>query len=128
MKKDIASRQEIEILVNEFYNKVRLNETLGPIFEQELHDKWDAHMEKMYRFWETVLLNVHTYSGSPFPPHAKLPIDQQHFDTWLQLFQQTLDENFSGPKADEAIWRAQKMAEMFEYKLAYIHNNRPVQL
>jgi hemoglobin len=128
MKKDIASRQEIEILVNEFYNKVRLNETLVPIFEQELHDKWDAHMEKMYRFWETVLLNVHTYSGSPFPPHAKLPIDQQHFDTWLQLFQQTLDENFSGPKADEAMWRAQKMAEMFEHKLAYIHNNRPVQL
>lgn len=78
--------------------------------------------EKMYQFWQTVLLSEHTYYGSPFPPHANLPIDQNHFERWLMLFQETLRENFFGEKANEAMWRASKMAEMFQLKIAYYQN------
>jgi hypothetical protein len=60
------------------------------------------------------LLDEHTYYGSPFMPHAKLPIGEKHFDRWLELFDQTVDEHFSGDKAYEAKWRADRLALMFK--------------
>ena len=122
MKEDIVKREDIEKMVNEFYTKVRKDDVLGKIFENIIQDRWPEHLEKMYRFWETVLLNDHTYYGSPFMPHAKLPIDKKHFDRWLELFVGTIDQNFNGKVADEAKWRAEKMAEMFNYKIQHLKN------
>ncbi|PHR46939.1 MAG: globin [Fluviicola sp.] len=118
---EIQSINEITLLVNQFYEKVKQDDLLGPIFEEVINSNWEPHLEKMYRFWETVLLNNHTYHGSPFAPHAKLPISAEHFDRWLELFLTTIDDHFVGEKADEAKWRAQKMAEMFQYKHKHIN-------
>ena len=122
MIKDITQRADIETLVNEFYAKVRKDAILGKIFEEVIQANWPEHLEKMYRFWETVLLNNHTYHGSPFMPHAKLPIGKKHFARWLELFKSTINENFDGKIADEATWRAEKMAEMFQFKIQHIQN------
>jgi len=65
-------------------------------------------------------------SGSPFLKHAKLPIEKEHFDTWIRLCNETIDMHFAGGKADEAKWRAAKMSEMFQYKLDY-YKNSPAQ-
>ncbi|WP_339926032.1 group III truncated hemoglobin [uncultured Cyclobacterium sp.] len=118
-KEDLDSIDKIRMLVDLFYGKVKQDSLIGPIFEQRIKGNWEKHLEKMYLFWQTVLLKEHTYYGSPFPPHAKLPIDKQHFDRWLFLFQETLRENFLGEKTTEALWRAAKMAEMFQIKIAY---------
>jgi len=123
VKADISNLEDIQLLVNTFYSRVRENELLGPIFNGILKDRWTEHLEKMYRFWQTILLEVPTYSGSPFPPHAKLPVSQLHFDTWLQLWHGTLDEFFAGEKAEEAKWRGARMAEMFMFKIDYYRNN-----
>lgn len=120
---DISNLEDIKLLVNTFYSRIRENELLGPIFNERIGDRWPEHLEKMYRFWQTVLLEVHSYSGSPFPPHAKLPVSQQHFDTWLNLWHTTVDEFFSGEKATDAKWRGDRMAEMFMYKIEYYRNN-----
>jgi len=121
-KREILTIKEIENLVDSFYAKVREDSSLGPIFKNQIGDNWDQHLDKMYRFWQTVLLNEHTYSGSPFAPHARLPIGKDHFDRWLGLFHETIDENFTGAKAEEAKWRAVKMAEMFQYKINHIRS------
>jgi len=118
-KKDLLNLDDIRNLVDSFYGKVRSDELLAPIFNERIRDKWPVHLEKMYRFWQTVLLGEHTYTGSPFPPHANLPVDKSHFEQWLKLFRQTLDEQFSGEKAKEAKWRADKMAEMFLLRINY---------
>lgn len=122
-KKQIEHLDDIKLLVDSFYGKVRKNELLGPIFDGVIRDRWPHHLGKMYTFWETILLGNHTYYGSPFPPHAKLPVDGEHFQEWLRLFYETLDEHFTGEKAEEAKWRAGKMAEMFQYKINYYRNN-----
>lgn len=118
-KKDIIQLEDIKLLVDSFYEKVRKDELLAPIFNQRIGDKWPEHLEKMYRFWQTVLLAEHTYNGSPFTPHANLPLDKSHFDRWVALFNETIDEQFTGEKAEEARWRATKMAEMFLYKIEF---------
>ncbi|MCF3111654.1 group III truncated hemoglobin [Niabella sp. CC-SYL272] len=118
-KNDITTIADIRLLVDRFYISVRENEQIGPIFDAVIRDQWPQHLGKMYRFWETVLLGNHTYFGSPFPPHAKLPVTREHFDTWLHIWQQTIDTYFQGAKADEAKWRAEKMAAMFLSKIEY---------
>lgn len=123
MATDILTLDDIKLLVNTFYERVRDNELLSPVFNERIQDQWPHHLEKMYRFWQTVLLDEHTYLGSPFPPHAKLHVGHEHFATWLSLFNQTVNELFTGLKAEEAKWRAGKMAEMFEAKINHVRNN-----
>tara|TARA_R110001599_G_scaffold43925_6_gene131220 strand:- start:11568 stop:11969 length:402 start_codon:yes stop_codon:yes gene_type:complete len=122
-KEDLDSLDQIIKLVDLFYGKVKEDNLIRPIFEDRIKGHWDKHLQKMYTFWQTVLLAEHTYYGSPFPPHAKLPIDKKHFERWLLLFQETLRENFFGEKATEALWRAAKMAEMFQIKIDYYRDN-----
>ena len=122
--KEIISLDDIKKLVDTFYEKVRKDELIGPIFNERIQDRWPHHLKKMYNFWQTVLLGEHTYSGSPFPPHANLPVSHQHFEKWMKLFTKTVDELFTGGKANDAKWRAGKMAEMFESKIEY-YKNRP---
>lgn len=121
--KDIENIEDIKLLVDTFYNRIQTDEMLGIIFNQNIQDRWPEHLDKMYRFWQTILLDENSYDGRPFPPHAHLPIKQIHFDHWLALFTETIDNLFTGTKAEEAKWRAQKMAVMFMSKLEYIHNN-----
>ena len=116
-KKEILTIEDIKLLVDDFYGKVRNDEMLSPIFNERIQDRWPVHLEKMYTFWQTVLLGEHTYYGSPFPPHANLPVNGEHFQRWLELFNSTVDELFSGEKATEAKWRTNKMAEMFQLKI-----------
>lgn len=121
--RDILSLDDIKNLVDSFYGKVRKDELIGSIFNERIQDRWPTHLAKMYTFWQTVLLGEHTYYGSPFPPHAQLPIEEEHFNKWLELFYETLDEHFTGKIAEEAKWRANKMAQMFQYKLQYYKNS-----
>lgn len=120
---DILNLDDVKLLVNSFYDKVRQDELLSPIFNSVIQDNWPRHLEKMYTFWQTVLLKDHTYFGSPFVPHAKLPVEQQHFTKWMELFYKTIDDEFTGEKATEAKWRAEKMAEMFLMKIRYYREN-----
>ena len=122
-KKGILVLADIKVLVDHFYGKVREDDLLAVVFYERIKNKWPEHLEKMYRFWETVLLGNHTYQGSPFAPHANLPVEKRHFERWIALFYQTIDDNFIGEVAQEAKWRAGKMAEMFLNKIEYFRNS-----
>ncbi|MBX9889324.1 MAG: group III truncated hemoglobin [Flavobacteriaceae bacterium] len=120
---DISTLEDIKSLVDTFYGHVQKDNFIGPIFNSKIGENWPDHLEKMYRFWQTILLEVHTYSGSPFPPHKHLPIDKAHFERWMKLFTETVDTLYQGPIADEAKLRAKNMAEMFNYKINYFRDN-----
>ena len=122
-KRTIDTIEDIRLLVDTFYSCIRKDTLLGPIFNDKIKDNWPTHLDKMYRFWETILLQNHTYYGSPFLPHMNLPVEQKHFTRWLSIFNETIDTNFEGERAEEAKWRAQKMAEMFVHKIEYSRKN-----
>lgn len=126
-KRDIENLDDIKELVDVFYDRIREDELLAPIFNGIIQDRWPQHLDIMYTFWQTILLGEHTYFGSPFVPHANLPVDHHHFQRWLGLFNNTVEELFEGKIADEAKWRADKMALMFETKIKYFQsNNKPL--
>ncbi len=125
-QKPILAFEDVKLLVDNFYDRVQNDDLLSPIFERVVKGNWQPHLDKMYRFWQTILLNEHTYSGSPFAAHTPLPIEKQHFNRWLELFHQTIDENFTGEKAEEAKWRADSMGQIFHHKLKFLKGNRLV--
>jgi hemoglobin len=114
---DIVTRQDLIVLVNSFYEKVKADPLLGPVFS---HVNWPRHLPIMYNFWCSMLLGEITYKGNPLQSHLHLPIGAEHFSQWLQLFKETVDENFTGEKADETKMRAQAIAGVFQHKMGLI--------
>lgn len=119
MKRDIENIDDVKLMVNTFYERIQKNDVLGPIFEERISDRWNEHLEKMYRFWQTILLEEHTYNGAPFPPHARMPIDESHFIIWVKTFITTVDDLFYGEIAEEAKKRGTLMAALFNSKLEF---------
>lgn len=121
MKKDIENREDIELLVNSFYDKIRTNEILGPIFNDVAKINWDEHLPKMYSFWASLLLGEHSFSGNPMIKHVELSkltaMTEVEFSEWLSLFYQTLDDLFAGSRADEAKTRAANIARLMLHKI-----------
>ena len=123
--RDINNRKDIELLVHCFYSKVNNDSLLSPIFNEIAAVQWEHHLPLMYDFWSTMLLGDKTYRGTPFSKHISLPINRTHFERWLQLFLETVDELFSGQVAEEAKTRARNISSVFQYKLEHIHANSP---
>ncbi len=117
MKSDITTREDIVRLVDAFYSKVQGDSLLGPVFS---HVNWPHHLPVMYSFWSSMLLGEQSYRGNPFQKHLPLPIQTDHFDQWLQLFTQTVDELFEGEKAEEIKMRAQNIAGIFQMRMGLI--------
>jgi hemoglobin len=114
---DIATEQDIKKLVDTFYQKVNEDSLLGPIFNNVAKVNWSEHLPTMYSFWSTLLFRTMTFRGQPLPKHMVLPIEKEHFERWISLFCQTVDELFSGAKAKEAKSYALSIADTFQTRL-----------
>jgi hemoglobin len=123
------SEDDIPRLVHAFYGKIRDHGELGPIFERELGGDWEPHLDKMVRFWATMVIGdqgERAYDGRPLPAHLALPdLRDHHFSQWLVLFRETVGELFPPPVAGLFIERAERMAQSFRYAIA-VHTGRPL--
>ncbi len=86
-----ADEAMIRTLVDTFYEGVRDDSLLGPIFARHIAD-WSLHLPKMYDFWSTVVLRSGRYTGRPLEAHERLPgLTEAHFDRWLDLWRRTVE-------------------------------------
>lgn len=119
MERDIRDQQDIVLFVNEFYTKVRKDALLSPVFDSKIPEEaWPSHLQRMYAFWNAILFAETGFQGNPMQKHLSLPIEEKHFGQWLNLFRQTIDENFTGAKAEEAKTRAASIANIMNFKIA----------
>ena len=112
--KDISSRDDIVSLLNEFYTKAQKDEIIGDKFT---HLNMAQHTQIIADFWDGILFGTNNYSGDPFGEHLDLKLVAIDFERWISLFNQTIDNNYSGPIADEAKHRAKTIAQVFQHKL-----------
>lgn len=122
---EIAARTGIDEallarLVRRFYDKVRADPLLGPVFAERIGD-WEPHLERMTAFWSSVALLTGRYRGRPMEKHLPLPVDADHFDRWLELFRQTARETCTPQGAAHVIERAERIAESLELGIAANH-------
>ncbi len=104
-------------MVDSFYQKVQKDALLAPVFGDQANVHWESHLPTMYSFWEKVLLGQGDYRGNPFQKHIPLKVETAHFTQWVSLFEQTVDDNFVGPTAEDAKLRANTIAHIFRSKL-----------
>ena len=80
-------RDVIENVVHSFYDAIRADEVLGPIFEARIAPaRWPTHLGVMVDFWSSVLLMTGAYKGKPVPAHRPMQLEDQHFLRWLAIF------------------------------------------
>ena len=118
---DISSRKDIELLMEKFYDKVKKNDTIGPVFNDVAKVNWAHHIPIICDFWETILLDSASYRGNVMEVHLnlnrKIILEERHFEVWLKLFSETVDENFMGDKAALAKAKAKSIAAVMQFKI-----------
>ena len=123
MKKDIESKDDIRLLINRFYEKVRIDETIGYFFSEVIPVNFEKHLPVMYEFWENILFHTGSYAGNPMKTHQQLhqlsPLNTVHFNKWLAIFKETVDELYSGNNAELIKQRAMSIATTMQLKILH---------
>jgi hemoglobin len=126
MKTDIRNREDIAALINAFYEKVKVNPTIGHFFTDVVKVDWQKHLPKMYDFWEGIVFGSSDYTGNPINVHKAVhslhKLSKPDFEEWLKLFTQTVDEMYEGGKAELIKQRALSIATVMQLKV--VHNNQ----
>lgn len=92
MARVLCTEDEITTLVHRFYDRIRSDDTLGPIFNTHISD-WDKHLNTMVQFWSSLLRGTASFNGRPMPKHAVIPgLTASMFQHWLALFDATTQE------------------------------------
>lgn len=115
---DEITEQGIAALVHRFYEKVRRDPVIGPVFNDAVDD-WDEHLQKLCAFWSSVMLTTGRYKGNPMAAHLKLPIRPEFFERWLALWQETAAELFVPDTAARFQEKAERIAESLKLGLFY---------
>lgn len=125
MTNEVCTEQEVSTLVHQFYNRIRHDDVLGPVFNEHIHN-WDEHLDVMVRFWSSLLRGTATFSGRPMPKHAVLPeLTASMFHHWLALFDLTTEELNNPDMARQAQDFARRIAR--QLWMGYQINNFPDQ-
>lgn len=111
----------IRRVVHGFYDRVRADELLGPVFEARLgNEGWPEHLAKMCDFWSSLMLRTDRYAGRPMPPHLRIAeISDDHFDRWLTLFNETLAAECDPASAELFLDFALRIARSFRMAIAF---------
>ncbi len=118
---DIVDRNDIELLVRNFYRDAAMDDLLGPVFEAA-HVKWNVHVATLIDFWAWQLLGEPAMTGNHCG-RMSLYINGHRCHTrttndWVELVCDTVDVSFQGPRAEIAKGRGRKMAAAMERLLA----------
>ena len=120
------TRENIEIMVMNFYRRVLQDDLVGPFFTAKLGDDmtnehWEPHLKLLIDFWASIALNDASYRGNPFAPHMYLgELSSEVFEQWLKLFYATLDEVYEPQAADQFKERSSIIAGNFMRNLGLV--------
>lgn len=108
-------------IVDAFYDRVRVDEILGPVFDAHIAaEQWPHHLGQMYDFWSSLLLGSGRYEGRPMPKHMAIEgLADTHFIRWLALFKRTVETLCLPETAAIFVERAERIAQSFRLGLAF---------
>lgn len=118
---DVLDEAMIHAIVHGFYDRIRRDELLGPIFNRVIApEDWPVHLAKMCDFWSATLLRTARYDGRPLPPHLAIPeLEEAHFHRWLTLFRETVERLCPPEVAELFLDRGIRIAHSFRLAIAF---------
>lgn len=131
MKRQIVDTSDIEILIDTFYAKVLRHPELSYFFSESVGN-WAVHKQHFIRYWSAQILFTDSYQGTPL--HRHIEVDQHfersftraHFEEWVRLWEESVNELFIGEKAELAIESGKNMAKNIYFKMFF--NRKPENL
>ena len=116
----VITEDTIARLVEAFYEKVRSDAVLGPVFLRAIPGDWGPHLATMRNFWSSVMLTSGRYKGNPVIKHQRVEgMKIEMFERWLALFEQTCDELFDDRIAGMFGFKARRIAESLKLAVFY---------
>lgn len=111
---------QLRALIDAFYDRVRADAALGPIFAAHVTD-WEAHSERLTDFWSSLMLGSGRYKGNPLAMHQPFAgaLDVALFERWLALWTITTAEHFPLDLAVEFQRKARRVAESLKAGLLF---------
>ena len=121
VKTDISSRADIDALMVTFYSRAMTDPLIGPLFTDVAQLDLEHHLPVIGDFWESTLFGTGVYARhrrNPLLVHLELDrqarLEPQHFQRWLALFTQSVDESFAGVRAEYAKQRGFAIAHRMQ--------------
>jgi hemoglobin len=110
------NKESIATLVHTFYDEVRADPVLAPVFNAAIGEHWAPHLERMVGFWITTMLKTQPFQGNVFAKHMALNgITPEHFERWLAIFEATAARLFAPEVADEFTLVARRIAASLQF-------------
>jgi hemoglobin len=120
-KKDIENRDDLLLLMQEFYKKLLSDNSISYLFTDVAKINLDHHFPVLVDFWDSILFQSDTYHKNAMQPHLALhqksPLQKHHFETWLRYFKESVDELFSGDNSFIIKERATSIATVMQIKI-----------
>lgn len=114
---DLSTRDDLELLLRDFYRRAFADDLLGHVFVDVVHMDLEEHLPRIVGFWQKVLFNTGGYDGRTMQVHRdvheRIPLTAEHFARWLGLWRASLDAGFRGPVTEQADAHARRMAAVF---------------
>jgi hemoglobin len=109
------TEDNIRELVYAFYDRVRADALLGPVFDGALAGRWDEHLPKMVRFWSSLVLGSKSYRGNVQQAHEPVAgVEPKHFSHWLYLFLDTVQAHYEPAAAVQFMEPALRIAQSLQ--------------
>lgn len=123
---DVTDRGDVEALLRRFYGRVLVDELLADAFATVREvTGLEGHIPVMADFWETVLFRAGLYKGSALVVHREVhhrtELSATHFVRWLQTWNDTVDEMFRGPVAEQAKIQGSRIAWAMHRRLTGVN-------
>ena len=113
--RDLDSPEAIAEMLDAFYRKVLADDRLRPLFLDVAEIDLRTHLPCIRAYWCKLLPgDGDGYQSNMVARHLALheqhPFQLDDFERWLELFRETVNEDFAGPSADRAKTLATRIA------------------
>ena len=119
--KDIESRQDLEVLLTAFYNRLLADPAISHIFTDVAKIDLQSHLPHIVDFWQHSLFYTGSYRKNVMQIHldlnSKERLTDAHFETWLHHLTTTADSLFRGETTEKLKTRAQSIATVMKIKI-----------
>ena len=119
--RDIQTREDLHLLMSEFYLKLLADSKINFIFIKVAKIDLVPHLLELVDFWEQILFDSGNYRKNVLQIHTDLnqksKLSSAHFAIWLNYFNTTIDENFAGQVAEKMKTKALSIATVIKIKM-----------
>jgi hemoglobin len=118
---DIQNQNDLSLLITLFYNKLLADKVVSYFFTETIKLNIENHIPIVVTFWSQAILGTGGYFNNLTNIHLEIDkiskISENHFDVWLNHFNETVDENFAGSKSEEIKVQAKNLSFILKLKI-----------